>query len=98
MYSLSNCRHKSAIFSLPTNLGISDEGAFVCIQLSEPRGSSPMFPGQNMRVCGQLPEARLNLGLGIGRLHSDLHVHMAEGATEGVPTLCPAASPPHALR
>lgn len=45
-----------------------------------------------MRICGPLPEDSLNLGVDIGRLHSDLHVHVAEGAARGVPTLCPAAS------
>lgn len=45
-----------------------------------------------MRICGPLPEDRLNLGVHVGRLHSDLRVHVAEGAARGVPTLCPAAS------
>lgn len=45
-----------------------------------------------MRICGPLPEDRLNLGVDVGRLHSDLRVHVAEGAARGVPTLCPAAS------
>lgn len=95
IYSLSNCRHKPAIFSLPTNLEISDERALVWVQLSEPPGSSPTSPRphvRTMRICGPLPEDRLNLGVDIGHLHSDLHVRVAEGAARGVPTLCPAAS------
>lgn len=47
IYSLSNCRRKPAIFSLPTDLEISDERAPVWVQLSEPPGSSPTFPRQD---------------------------------------------------
>nr|XP_009933006.1 PREDICTED: mastermind-like domain-containing protein 1 [Opisthocomus hoazin] len=45
-----------------------------------------------MHTCGRSPEDRLNLGVDVGRLPSDLPVRIAEGAAGGVPTLCPTAS------
>ncbi|XP_026704558.1 mastermind-like domain-containing protein 1 [Athene cunicularia] len=44
-----------------------------------------------MHFCGRLPEDRLNLWVDVGHLHNDLHVHIVEGATQDVPTLCPVA-------
>lgn len=47
IYTLSNCKHKSATVPLPTNSEISDQRALVWDQLSEPPGSPAMYPDQS---------------------------------------------------
>lgn len=89
-YGLSNCRHKSAV-SLPTDLEVMREH-WCESSWARQRAALPCSQVRTMRVCGQLPEDRLDLGVDVGCLHGDLHVRFAEGAAQGVSTLCLAAS------